>query len=285
MDNNLEVGFEIPGEASGSSLEPGRDVGSTQVSPEEEKALASGWRPLEEWDGNPEDWIDAKTFNKNGEYIDHIQSLSSNYKKAQKKIAKLEKEFSVLADHHAKVRELEYKKALGDLKNLKKEALLNLDADKVLEIDDQIEELRESQAQEQKASAAETSEVGDYVKSWVSQNKWYETDKTLRAATNGLIQEILAEDPSRKEDIEGVLSDVLVQLKQDFPNKFGNATPRTRSTSATIEPDNDVRTTKTNYSRRLTAEERKFAQRFVEAGAFKSVEEYAKQLYELEQVG
>lgn len=251
------------------------------MSPTEEKARAGGWKPLEEWDGDPEEWIDAKTFNRNGEYIDHIKDLSSNYKKAQKKLSKLENDFSTLAEHHAKVREIEYKKALSDLKALKKEALESLDAEKVIEIDDKIEELRESQIQDAKASREEAPTYNEAVDAWVETNSWYKSDRTLRAAANGLIQEILQQDPDRRQDVEGVLEEVTSQLKQEFPNKFGT---RTRSTSATVEPDNSNKsvTNRTNYTRRLSDEERRVAKRFVEQGAVKSVEEYARQLHEIE---
>lgn len=246
--------------------------------PEIEKAQAGGWKPLEEWEGNPEDWIDAKTFNKNGEYIEHIKSLSADYKKAQKRINKLEKEFSTLADHHSKVAQLEREKAIKELKAAKKEALSNLDADKVMEIDDKIEELRESSLQEPKA--AEVREDIDYqVEVWKKANTWYNDDKVLKAAANGLIQELLQEDPSRAEDPADVLEEVTKTLKLEFPNKFGSA--RTRSTSATIEPDNNGKTKATSYSRRLTEEQRGFANKFIKMGAVSSLEDYAKQLYDI----
>lgn len=249
------------------------------IDPEVEKAQAGGWKPQEEWEGNPEDWVDAKQFNKNGEYIDHIKSLSSDHKKSQKQIAKLERELSILAEHHSKVAKIEYEKAMKDLKDLKKEALANLDADRVMEIDDRIEELRESRIQEPKAQRQEPQSYNDVVNTWVESNPWYNSDQILRAAANGLVQEILAQDPDRKQDIDGVLEEVSKQLKVEFPNKFG--TQRTRTTSSVIEPGNDGKKQTTSYSRRLTAEQRRFAQRFVDRGAIASIEEYAKQMHDI----
>lgn len=247
------------------------------LDPDVEKAQAGGWKPLEEWEGNPEEWIDAKTFNKNGEYIDHIKSLSSEHKKAQKKIAKLEKEFSLLSEHHAKVSKVEYDNAMRDLKALRREAFSNMDMDQVDEIETKIDELRETQIQAPKAQP-QTVNSDVEVEVWKKTNSWYSEDKTMRALANGLIQEVLQEDPDRIHDPVGVLEEITQQLKVEFPNKFGT---RTRATSATIEPDNSGKKQTTSLSRRLNDEQRRFAKRFVDMGAVDSIESYAKQLHDI----
>ena len=252
-----------------------------ETNPDVDKAVAGGWKPQEEWEGNPEDWVDAKQFNKNGEYIDHIKELSSNYKKAQKKLTKLEQDFGVLAEHHSKVREIEYKKAMTDLKTQKREALSSFDADRVMEIDDQIEELKDSQVKSTQQVTNKSQAISEELQEWIDENPWYNKDAVLRGAAHGLIDEMVSQDPSRSDDVQGLLKDVKKTLEKEFPNKLG---VRTRSPSGVVESGENIRTTKTSYARRLNSEERKMAQRFVDRGALASIEDYAKQLYELEQM-
>lgn len=257
------------------------------ITPEMEKAIAGGWKPLEEWEGNPEDWADHKEFNKRGEYIDHIKSLSSDYKRAQKKIARLEESFNQLSEHHAKVREVEYEKAMSDLKNLKKEALSNMDYDRVVEVDEKISELKETDPKKQPTPENTKQELPDELQSWMDENTWYDKDSILRGAANALIEDILRSEPHRKSDISGVLSEVTATMKKEFPNKLG--TTRTRKSEILDvgdEPTSSQRGSQApkNLARYMTEEQRKVATRFVKQGAFKNVEDYAKELYEVGEI-
>lgn len=249
---------------------------------EEDKARLSGWKPQEEWEGNPEEWIDARTFNKNGEYIEHIKSLSSENKKAQKKLAKLEKEFATLAEHHSKVAQIEREKAMKELKAARKEAFSVLDMDKVEEIESRMDDLRDEEYRSKNSVKETGSQSNPAVDAWMEQNTWYGSDELLTAAANGLIQQAINKDPSRSEDAEGVLEEVALKLKKEFPNKFGTA--RTRTTSATLESGSEGQAKPVSYARRLNDQQRRIGETFVRQGAIKNLEEYAKQLHEIGEI-
>ena len=87
----------------------GENTEVKQLSPIEEKALEMGWRPQEEWDGEPEDFIDAKEFVRRQPLFDKIEQTT-------KALKDLKKGHEALIQHHLKVKETEYNRALETLK-------------------------------------------------------------------------------------------------------------------------------------------------------------------------
>lgn len=249
-----------------------------QPSKKEDLAREQGWRPLEEWDKDPEDWVDAKTFLRNGEYMERIKSQSSLIKKLEKKLASQEDTVSQLVEHHEKVKEAEYQRGLKDLKALKKEAMEIGDTDTVIEIDDKIMDLKRSN--ETKVQAPKQSEeMHPDVAEWMDNNSWYKDDPALQGAANGIISDMLAKDPSLQGNIREILDRTTAKLKEEFPNKFGitRRTPRvTEPSGSDIQPSGKKFT-----ARHLNDQQRAIAKRFIEMGAMKSMEEYAQQLGEI----
>src|ERR1700744_3154427 len=114
---NQDQGNAVPGEA---------------LSPTQQEALSQGWVPKEEFDGDAERWVDAGEFLRRGELFRKIESQSKELKDVRKALAEL-------AKHNSKIREVEYARAIEGLKAQKKEALSKGDADRVVDIDDKID--------------------------------------------------------------------------------------------------------------------------------------------------
>lgn len=240
----------------------------------EDKARESGWKPLEEWSGNSDEWVDAKTFNQRGEYLERIKTQSSQLKKLEKKLHSQEQTLKELADHHRKVAEIERKKALDDLKDLKRQALDLGDNSKVVEIDDKISDLKQLKIEEPVKQQSQEEMHPDLVE-WIEDNPWYEQDDILTGATNGLVAGIIKKHPELKGQVREVLDMATSKLKEEFPSKFGKrrqtVTESSSSETAKGSPDK-------NLARKLNEEQRQFAKRFIQQGALKSYEEYAQQL-------
>ena len=119
---------------------------------------------------------------------------------------------------------------------------------------------------------------------WLVQNEWYENDVPARNYANFVAQTM---DKSGK-DFEQILEEVKVSVAAVFPqvNEDGEPAQRApaRQGSVMDTPASGGPTRKKggSYSSRLTKEELAIAQTFVEEGAFESVEEYARQMAELE---
>lgn len=250
------------------------------ANPHEELARQGGWKPLEEWDKAPEDWVDAKTFNRNGEYMERIKSQSSLIKKLEKRQAQTEATLKDLAEHHNKVKELEYDRALKDLKALKKDALDLGDHERVVEIDDKILDLKK--ADDKKTVASNTPEMHEDVIEWIENNPWYNSDPALAGAANGIVADIINKEPHLQGQVREVLDRATTKLKEEFPQKFGVKPKNSRVT----EPSSTEASTRSSSTPKVTArqldeEHKKIGKRLVAAGALKNLDEYAQQLAEI----
>jgi len=245
----------------------------------EDQARQQGWKPQEEWEGDPEGWVDAKTFNQRGEYMDRIKSQSSLIKKLEKKLSTVESTMSELAEHHRKVRETERAKALSDLKAMKVDALDMGDHAKVVEIDEEILNVKTAASEDK----PKENKLHPAVEEWIEENSWYKTDAMLRGAAEGFVKDLVDRNPSLQGDVEEILKQTTEKLKEEFPHKFGR---KIRTTVVDTDGGESIpRTPQTKYTaRHLNPEQRKIADRFVKQGAVKSLEEYARQLAEINEL-
>lgn len=241
------------------------------------KAREQGWKPKEEWDGSPEDWIDAKEFNQRGEYMDRIKTQSSLIKKLEKKLDSHEMTIKELAEHHKKVAEIEYTKALNDLKALKIDALNVGDHEQVVKIDDKLQDLK---ATKPVAPKEAKEELHPDVVEWIDDNPWYNEDALLRGAAEGLVQDMIKKNPSLQGQVKEVLDRVTTKLKEEFPTKFGIKTKmKIVESSGTETGELKQSNSAPKYTaRHLNSEQKEVAKRFVTAGAFKNMDEYAAEL-------
>lgn len=53
------------------------------------KARAGGWKPLEDWEGESDDWVDARDFNTRGEYITKIKDQNNQLANVEDRISNL----------------------------------------------------------------------------------------------------------------------------------------------------------------------------------------------------
>ena len=182
-------------------------------SPVQEEALSQGWVPKEEFDGDHERWVDAGEFLRRGELFRKIESQSKELKDVRKALAEL-------AKHNAKISEVEYAKAIDALKTQKKEALSEGDAERVVDIDDKLDLVKDQQKQLQQQQVQEVvtnNEVHPELKNWINKNPWYESDPKMRKFADALGSSLAGE----MSPIE-VLKEVEKEVKARFKEKFRN---------------------------------------------------------------
>jgi|SRR5579859_544272 len=192
--------------------EQGTHVPGEELSPVQQEALAQGWVPKSEYDGDPERFVDAGEFLRRGELFRKIESQSKELKDVRKALAEL-------AKHNAKIREVEYARAVEALKAEKKTALAEGDAERVVDLDDKIDLVKDQQRQFQAEQVARVvpNEIHPELANWVSKNPWYETDKKMRAFADSLGSQ-LAGTMSPTE----VLREVEKEVKERYKEKFRN---------------------------------------------------------------
>lgn len=253
-----------------------------QIDPEIEKALSSGWKPKEEWDGEGE-WIDYKEFNFRGELYDRIKSQTNKIRSQDQKLDHLQKALQKLGEHNQRIAEMEYEKALKDLKSQRKAALEEGDYETFERLEDNLEELKQLKPEPIDLHDGTPSEVNiPELEAWRSENPWYASDPVMRGAADAVALDYVKRDPSAKADPARVLNHVTQEIRKKFPQEF--STRRTSPTKPVAEPSSRGSTKGKNSKyteKHLTDEQRKIARTFVEAGAMKSIQEYVDQLAEL----
>lgn len=224
-----------------------------KLTPIEEKAMAEGWVPQDEWDGDPDQWRPAKEFLDRGELFKKIEDQNRTIKEFKRVLEDMKQ-------HNAKIREVEYKRALNALKEQKKEALENGDADSVIRLDDQIDLVKQEQIKLQnQPQNAVADEVNPELAAWIDKNKWYETDRAMKAYADDLGRELALRGQPPAE----ILKEVERQVKQEFAHKFRN--PNRDKPGAVESSSGKGGKSKDDFV--LSAEEQRIMERFVRAGA------------------
>lgn len=221
VDASQNEGIKVEGEQT------------AQPSKWESAARASGWVPLDEWEGDPEDWTDAKEFTRRGELFHKISSQSSEIKDLKKAIGSL-------MEHHQKVKETEFSRALDYLKQQKKAALEEGDADKLMAVDEAIDTLKQEKQEEGKKAETEAKKEGPtpVFVSWVQQNSWYLKDPELRAFADDVGVGAFQRAGGKVAESE-LYEMVRNRVMKAFPEKFkgnGNRTSTVEGASGSGRP-------------------------------------------------
>lgn len=218
----------------------------------ESKAASQGWVPKEEWSGDPEQWRPAKEFLDRGELFKKIDDQNRTIKEFQKTLNEFSK-------HHAKVRESEYKRAIEDLKAQKKEALIEGNADAVVDIDDKLELVREAQRSAPTPQVpAAPAESNPIFVNWVERNNWYHNQPAMRAYADRLGNELGSQGKSPNE----ILAEVEREVKKEFAHKFNN--PNRDKPGAVEGSTNKGGGKRDTFT--LSDDEHRVMQRFVKSG-------------------
>ncbi len=195
-----------------------------QYSEAEQTAMGNGWLPKDQWEGDPDEWVPAKQYIKNGELFGRINSYKN-------KILNLEKTMTELVKHNEKVYDSGYQDALTALKAEKRAALREGDTERVLQIEDQVEELQDDYEKKKqefvstvKAPKVDSNPVWD---SWVANNTWYETDAALHGYADGEAKAMVeaAQAVGKQVEFDKLLREVSRKVKEKFPEKFGSQKP------------------------------------------------------------
>lgn len=208
-----------------------------QISYEEKRARAMGWRPKEEFKGDPEHWIDAAQFADNADKslplakaearraLERADRLEAELRKQQEDVKKF-------AAFHAKVEEESYNRAREQLRRELIEARHSFDADRELQAEDQLRALDYEQRARATAPQREPEPVAPQVDPEVSH--WLEdAGKTWGKNPRAVQMSQMVAEEMRKngEDSTGVafLEKVKHAMRKDFPQFFDGMTNERRS--------------------------------------------------------
>lgn len=205
---------------------------------EEDLASQKGWVPKDKYRGDPEKWVDAKTFNQRGERF--VKNLEREVAALRQKVSEFEgtkKQLQKVFSETIKAKDNELQSALATLRSQKLEAQRDGDDDLTIQLEDRIEAVREQRAGlkkelEQAESAATGSEQGDesaeprgpnaadpMLREWIEDgNEWFENDPKLRSYALALGEDLIK--GGFKQKGRPFLEKITEEMKVQFPTTF-----------------------------------------------------------------
>lgn len=230
----------------------------------ESAAREQGWLPKEEYQGDPEKWKPAKEFVERGELFGKIDHLGRELKETKKAL-------KMLQEHHTKVKETEYQRAVDELKALQKKHLEEGDSAGYLEASELLTDLKAEQKARQVVAENTQAAPDPRFVSWVGANKWYQKEPDMRKYADVVGLEYAQANPNL--DPEEVLDFVARKVRHTFPQKFVN--PNRTKPSAVEGAGTTAPKVKSSFE--LTDDERRVMNTFVRTGVMKA-EDYISQV-------
>ena len=254
----------------------------------EKEARIFGWVPKEEFRGSEDDWVDAEVFVKRGKEINPILRKNNELlmKKLDEKAKEIDsikasvEEFKKFQKESFERKQAEYEVQIAELKSKKREAIAEGNGDLVVDIDDQIDSLKEAQRDAKEAAKAKpepeqtaqaTIPDDPELQSWLNRNQWFGTDTEMTDMANGLGASVRKQFPHLTgRDFLDKLDD---KIKEYFPQKvLGN-----KAKGSAVDSSGSVRgsgsTGKKSYDN-LPADAKEACDRFIKQGWIKSKQEY-----------
>jgi hypothetical protein len=219
----------------------------------EKEARLLGWVPQPEFrDG--EHFVDAETFVKRGKEINPIlrknnETLLKKLDEANREIAevkKVAKEFEKFQKDAAAQKVVALEGELKILKEQKKNAITQGDGDSVVNIDEQIDALKEEQREAKKTPVVQAPVVSvpvtldPLINQWMGENTWFTTDPKYTRIADAIGADINATRPHLNgqaffDELDKEMMDVLPEKYQK--TKKGRTSPVESGTSTSTRPN------------------------------------------------
>jgi hypothetical protein len=256
----------------------------------EKEARIFGWVPKEEFRGSETDWVDADVFVKRGKEINPI--LRKNNELLMKKLDEKAKEIdSIKADVETfkkfqkesfERKSAEYEVQIAQLKTKKREAIAAGDGDTVVDIDDQIDSLKEAQREakqeaqkkpeEPKKTEAQASVPDDpELQSWLGRNQWFGEDTEMTDMANGLGASVRKQFPHLTG--RAFLDKLDEKIVEYFPQKVLGNKAKGSAVDSTSNVRGGTSSGKKSYDN-LPNDAKEACDRFIANGWIKSKQEY-----------
>jgi hypothetical protein len=181
------------------------------------EAKRQGWVPKEEFTGPEEKWTDAENFVKRGKEINAMLRKDNDFLKRE--VTELKSTMMEFKKFHAETEKRAYERAMADLREQKKEAISTGDGDKVLQIDDAIDELKAKKAEIK--TERPTNQPDPSFVQWNEDNPWFGKDPELTEEANLIGEVIKRKNPTLIGS--DFLDEVTKRIKKAYPEKFTNS--------------------------------------------------------------
>lgn len=254
----------------------------------QKEARLFGWVPKEEFRGSEDDWVDAEVFVKRGKEINPILRKNNELlmKKLDEKAKEIDsikasvEEFKKFQKESFERKTAEYEVQIAQLKSQKREAIAEGNGDLVVDIDDQIDSLKEAQREAKEAAKAKPEpeqpaqvSIPDdpELQGWLNKNTWFGNDIEMTELANTLGSSVRKQFPHLTS--RAFLEKLDDKIREYMPNKFlGN-----KAKGSAVDSSGSVRGSgssgKKTYDN-LPDDAKQACDRFIKNGWIKSKQEY-----------
>jgi len=248
-----------------------------KLTEDEERALNLGWKPKEQWQGDPNDWVPAKWWLKYGDVEQRLQAAEAEAKHKEKVLG-------TMKNYYTRVKEDAVAEVRAQLQRAKREAVKNEDYEKVAQLDANLQDLENGlktkfeQVDKEVSQNSPPAGPPPEFYAWNRENSWYHlgSQDEMTAEADSLAIAYMARNPNAH--YTDMLNHVGDRIKKLFPDKFKKEeSPMTAVDDGGGETGGKAKTGGTKLPK-LTAEEKEVAARFG-----MSEEEYAKEKVKFEQ--
>lgn len=211
-----------------------QEPAAPQYTETEKTALSMGWKPKDQWEGNPEDHRSAKEFLDRGELLGKLRSQGNE-------LREMKDQLRFLSEHQRKTYQAGYEQGLKELKAAKVDALERGDHAAVVEIEDRIDDTKQAiQAMKQVPQKPQSNQVEptEITKAWVSRNSWYMSDRTMRNVANQIAVDFAHEHNGQVSE-QAIYEHIDREIKRIRPDLY--EAPKTKPQAAAPSPDGESR--------------------------------------------
>jgi hypothetical protein len=183
----------------------------------EKEAAVQGWAPKDQWKGDPDKWVDAKTFLEKGQKIQAIQKERNDH--LTKEVKELRQLIVEQRDMAKKARLQGYQQALEDIEQRQLQAVEEVDKEAFQKAKADEKRILKQIEDESKVPAVVEQTSDPEWEGWLDENSWYNDDNDLRdhASAMSIVIQNRTGLGGRK-----LYDEVKKEIKKAFPHKFGN---------------------------------------------------------------
>lgn len=194
----------------------------------ESEARKLGWKPVEDFKGDPGKHVDAETFYKRGQELMPI--LKAQNRDLIKRLDQMERDQKRSAEFFSKAEERAYERALSDIKSDMANAVEAGDTKAADAALDKLTKLEKPGATPKPADVDPAQRAEEFA-DWGKRNSWYGTNELLRTYADAQADSITRGKggaPLDMADLDAIAEKVRAKFEDTYPDAFG-AKPAART--------------------------------------------------------
>ena len=245
----------------------------------EAEARAQGWKPPEDLPENFKgDPVDAETFVKRGEqYVGFLKPRLDKVERQLQEQQQLNTDIKQQLERERKRQEAEIEKYKKELRETRKQAIIDGDGEAFDKAEQELDELNQSKPSEKSAKPELPPEVVE----WQGDNNWYGKDADLTVLADKYSDILREQNPYLSG--RAFLDEISEYVKRERPHKFKPSKPKAPDVEGDAPPkggsSDEPKGNAQTYAN-LPADAKKECTRLMKEGIIKDKNDYARIYFE-----